>query len=61
MGEVLNGARGQKVYDLDRLADIIVNTGKLADNFDNLSELDFNPIMADEIDFYLVDTRIILE
>ncbi len=60
MGAILAGARGQKAYNMDRIANIIVNTAKFADNFDNISELDFNPMIADENgEFYLVDARII--
>jgi acetyltransferase len=59
MGAILAGARGQKAYDLDRIADIIVNTARFADNFTNITEIDFNPVIADEKDFYLVDARII--
>lgn len=59
MGEILSGARGQKQYDLNKLAEIIVNTAKFADNFSNIIELDFNPIIADSENFYLVDARII--
>lgn len=59
MGAILAGARGQKPYDINKIAEIIVNTAKFADNFANILELDFNPIIADESDFYLVDARII--
>lgn len=59
MGQILSGARGQKPYDLNKIADIIVATAKFADNYGNISELDFNPIIADEKDLYLVDARII--
>ncbi len=60
MGAILAGARGQKPYDLDQIAQIIVNTAKFADNFSNITEIDFNPMIADESgEFYLVDARII--
>jgi len=60
MGAILAGARGQKSYDLDQIAEIIVNTAKFADNFENITEIDFNPMIADEGgEFYLVDARII--
>ena len=59
MGNILSGARGQKVYNLDSIADIIVNTALFADSFSNIRELDFNPMIADEENFYLVDARII--
>lgn len=59
MGTILSGVRGQEPHDLDRLAEIIVNAAKFADNYKNIIELDFNPIIATEDDFHLVDVRII--
>jgi len=61
MGEILGGARGQKAYDFDKLAEIIVNMSKFADNYKNISEIDFNPLIADAENFYVVDARIILD
>ena len=59
IGHILNGARGQNKYDLDKLAEIIVNAVKFADSFGNIAEVDFNPIIADANDFYMVDLRVI--
>lgn len=62
MGIILAGARGQKTYDLDKIANTILNTARFADNFENITEIDFNPMIADESgEFYLVDARIILD
>lgn len=60
MGLILDGARGQKKYDLDKLAQIVVDTVRFVDNYVNISEVDFNPIIADESGFHMVDVRIIL-
>ncbi len=60
MGAILAGARGQMAYNIDEIAKIIVNTSSFADNFENITEIDFNPMIADESgEFYLVDARII--
>lgn len=59
IGKIMNGARGQKTYDLDKLAEIIVNAAKFADRFTNIREIDFNPIIAFEDDYFIVDARII--
>ncbi|MFA6963659.1 MAG: acetate--CoA ligase family protein [Patescibacteria group bacterium] len=60
IGRILNGARNQKKYDLAALADILVRATNFADNFSNIKEIDFNPIVADADNFHLVDVRIIL-
>lgn len=59
MGAILGGARGQDKYDLDKLANIIVNSARFADEYDNIKEIDFNPLIASFPDFYIVDARII--
>ena len=59
MGQILSGARGQNKYDLDKLAEIIVNVAKFADTYKNISEIDFNPLIAEYPDFHIVDVRII--
>jgi len=59
MGQVLNGARGQEKYDLAKLAEIIVNAAKFADEHENIKEIDFNPLIASDPNFYIVDVRII--
>ena len=59
MGQILSGLRGQKGADLQKLAQIIVNTAKFADGYLNISEIDFNPVIADVDNFYIVDARII--
>lgn len=60
IGQVLAGARGQKRYDLERLAKIIVGASNLALDYQNIREIDFNPILVDEENFHMVDVRIIL-
>lgn len=59
IGKVLMGARGQIKYDLDKLSEIIVNATKFADQYVNIKEIDFNPIIAGKPNFYIVDVRII--
>ncbi len=59
IGKILSGARGQKKYDLEKLSEIIVNSVKFVDNFSNIAEVDFNPIIVDDEGFHMVDVRII--
>ena len=60
MGKLLKGARGQKPLDLVKLSSVIINTARFANDFINIKEIDFNPIIADDENYYIVDTRIIL-
>lgn len=59
MGQILNGARGQEKYDLKKLAEVIVNAARFADTYENIKEIDFNPLIAEYPNFYIVDVRII--
>lgn len=61
ISKILHGARGQKSLDLDKLSDILVSVSKFLESFSNISELDFNPIIANNRGYYIVDTRIVIE
>lgn len=59
IGEVLSGARGQKAYDIDDLINIILNTTRLMNKFENLVEIDLNPIIVTRRNTFIVDARFI--
>lgn len=61
IGKILRGARNQKPHDLGKLAEIIVDASHFANYFSNISEIDFNPIIAIEDKYYIADARIILD
>lgn len=50
---VLNGARGKKTVDIKKLADILVKISQLAGQYENIKELDINPL-------FLVDNKILV-
>jgi len=54
--KILAGARGKKPVDEAALADMIVKTSKMIVS-ENLSELDFNPVIAGENGCVVVDWR----
>ena len=60
MYPILNGARGQKKYDIKALAQIIVKLAKLANEHPEISELDINPLFVFEKGVLAGDVRIIL-
>lgn len=59
--KILQGYRGQLPVDLEKLADILVNIGKMAMANENIKEIDLNPIMANGKEIFIVDPKIILE
>lgn len=61
IGQVLSGMRKQKPCNLNLLAEIIVKVSWLMKDFKNITEIDFNPILAEGDFYYIVDTRIICE
>lgn len=61
IGQILHGVRSQKPHDIDKLAEIIVNSSRFINHFTNISEIDFNPIMVTEDKYQIVDARIITE
>ncbi|MHB8903682.1 MAG: acetate--CoA ligase family protein [Patescibacteria group bacterium] len=58
--QILNGARGQKKYDIEALAKAIVNVARLANDHPEISELDINPLFVEEDGVKAGDVRIIL-
>lgn len=58
---VLMGYRNQPLLDTDAIADVIVNTSKLVMDYQEIKELDLNPVMVYEKGVKTVDARIILE
>jgi len=59
IGRILAGARGQKVYNSEKLARIMVRAVTFANTYSNIKEIDFNPIIVTDDSFEMVDVRII--
>ena len=58
--KVLAGVRGSAPCDLDALASLLVNTGRLLAETPEIAEIDFNPVMAYPDGCCVVDARMIL-
>lgn len=59
--KVLEGVRGKKAVSINALVNIITNTSDMVIKNKKITELDFNPIIADEKKAVIVDARIIIE
>jgi acyl-CoA synthetase (NDP forming) len=61
--ELLSGARGTALRDMDALADSIVKLSTLATDFPQIKELDINPLIVLEKGkgCFVADSKIILE
>lgn len=60
ISELLKGVRGQQPSDVDALATLIVNTGKLIYDFTEVREIDFNPVLSYPDGCMAVDARIVI-
>lgn len=58
---VLKGYRNQPPLDTEAIVNIIVNTSKLVTDYQEIKELDLNPVIVYERGAKTVDARIILE
>ncbi|MBS7526178.1 acetate--CoA ligase family protein [Fusibacter paucivorans] len=58
--ELLKGVRGEKASDIDALAAMLVNVGKLIATHDEIREIDFNPIICYPDGCVAVDARFVL-
>jgi len=43
---ILQGARGEKAVDIDKLVEILVRLSQLASDFPEINEMDLNPVFA---------------
>jgi acetyl-CoA synthetase (ADP-forming) len=58
--KILEGIRGEKPVNINKLIDIIIKTSKLAED-KKILELDFNPVIINEKTATIVDARIMIE
>jgi acetyltransferase len=56
---LLQGARGQEPYDLDTLADALVNFSQLAFLYAEIGEIDLNPVFLLSKGLVVGDARVI--
>jgi acyl-CoA synthetase (NDP forming) len=56
--KLLDGFRGSKKANLNSLADIIIKTSQLATKTKDIEELDFNPVIVNDKNAFIVDARI---
>ncbi len=57
--KLLDGFRGGPEVDKEKLVDLLVKTSRLAFE-EEVRELDFNPVIANERDVYICDVKIVL-
>ncbi len=57
--KLLRGVRGQKAVNLKKLADILVRISMLSIDFPEISEIDFNPVIATEKTAIVADAKIL--
>jgi succinyl-CoA synthetase beta subunit len=59
--ELLNGIRGMPKGDPNELADILIRVSKLMERYEQIKEIDINPLILTVCGAKAVDARIILE
>ncbi len=57
---LINGFRGEKGIDKEKISDVLQRISMLVNDFPEIKELDINPIFAYEDDICAVDVRIII-
>jgi acetyltransferase len=56
--KMLEGVRGQKGINIDQFADVIVSLSDLVSKYPEITEMDINPLLANENHITAVDARI---
>jgi acetyltransferase len=60
VSKLLNGYRGDKPVNIKALEQTILNISYIQEIYPMIKEVDFNPIICDEHDCYLVDVKLII-
>lgn len=58
--KILQGYRGSKPANLDRIVEIILKTSRMAIENENIKEIDFNPIFVNGSNIMTADAKIII-
>jgi acetyltransferase len=58
IGKLLHGYRGRPGADMGAIADTLIRVSRLAADFDEIKELDINPLLADADGAIAIDARI---
>jgi acetyl-CoA synthetase (ADP-forming) len=58
--KILEGYRGKDPVNIDEIADIMVNISNLSVNEEQISSIDFNPVIANKKGVWIADLRIII-
>ncbi len=58
MAKLLDGVRGEKGIDKEKVIEIIQRLSQLVEDFPQIQEMDLNPIMAFNTNVFVVDARI---
>jgi acyl-CoA synthetase (NDP forming) len=58
--KILEGARGKKKADLEKIAEMLVNLSILSMKENNIQLIDFNPVMVNGSNICIADFRIII-
>ncbi len=57
---ILKGFRGSKSINYNKLYDVLIKLSYLHETFPQIKEVDFNPVICNNTDCYLVDVKLIL-
>ena len=57
---LLQGVRGERPCDIDRLCSLIVSTGQMISSLAEITEIDFNPVICSSDECTVVDVRLVL-
>ena len=61
VGRLLEGYRGEKGYELDKIIDLILKLQDLVTSNPEISEVDMNPVIINDDGIWAVDGKVVLK
>ncbi len=58
---ILSGIRGQQGVNIGAVEDLLISLSRIAMDYPEIQEMDLNPVLADPVECWCVDSRLVIE
>jgi acyl-CoA synthetase (NDP forming) len=58
---ILSGIRGQQGVNIGAVEDLLISLSRMAMDYPEIQEMDLNPVLANPVECWCVDSRLVIE